>query len=45
MSRMSEERMQKAQEQLQTISEQDHQKVKELANIVKAPTECALQDS
>jgi pimeloyl-ACP methyl ester carboxylesterase len=35
MSRMSEERMQKAQEQLQTISEQDYQKVKGLANIVR----------
>lgn len=35
VSRISEERMQKAQEQLQTISERDHQKVKGLANIVR----------
>jgi pimeloyl-ACP methyl ester carboxylesterase len=32
---MSKERMEKAQEQLQSISEEDHQKVKELANIVR----------
>ncbi|MGB2680117.1 MAG: alpha/beta hydrolase, partial [Candidatus Competibacter sp.] len=35
MSRMSAERMQKALEQLKTISEEDHAKVKGLANIVR----------
>jgi len=35
MSRISEERMKKALEQLETISEEDHAKVKALANICK----------
>lgn len=37
MSRISEERMQKALEQEKTISKEDHAKVKALANIVKTP--------
>ncbi len=35
MSRMSKERMDKALEQLKTISQEDHAKVKNIANIVK----------
>lgn len=35
MSRISEERMEKALEQLKTISEEDYAKVKNLANIVR----------
>ncbi|WP_070018191.1 alpha/beta hydrolase family protein [Streptomyces nanshensis] len=35
MSRISEQRMERAQEQLRTISEEDHQKVKALAGIVR----------
>ncbi len=35
MSRISAERMAKAQEQLKTISKEDHAKVKAIANIVR----------
>ncbi len=35
MGRISEERMAKAQEQLRTISPEDHAKVKAIASIVK----------
>jgi uncharacterized protein len=35
MTRMSQERMEKAQEQLSTISEKDYEKVKSLANVCK----------
>ena len=37
MGRISKERMAKAQEQLKTISSEDHAKVKYLANIVRSP--------
>lgn len=35
MSRIPKERMEKAQEQLKTISKEDHTKIKAVANIVR----------
>lgn len=45
MGRMSEERMAKAQEQLKSISPEDHAKIKAIATIVRPLRSFILQNS
>ena len=45
MGRISPERMAKAQEQLKSISPEDHAKVKAIANIVRPLRQFYFQDS